>query len=154
MLARTTPDACNQRLLKGKHVDRIHLLEENLRISQLVNTRCHSSQCVIVSGTKNAKPKRYEPLLRGLPRAQAILTPVSDPTPTAEKVRANFVAHGVGPWLPPRDRGGLRFKARLAFKSTCFPRSSACPMQQSLTYKILKKKKIVKRKLRWTWGCH
>jgi hypothetical protein len=97
MLVRTaTPDACSERVLKGKHVDRnIHLLKENLRISQAVNTRRRSSQFVIVNGIKSAKPKRLEPLLRRLPRAQAILTPLSpsDPTPTTQKVRANFVAH-------------------------------------------------------------
>lgn len=143
MLVRTTPDACNQRLLKGKHVDRIHLLKENLRITQAVNTRwrCHSNSqyCVIVNVTKSAKFKRYEPLLRGLPRAQAILTPVSDPTPTTEKVRAKFVARGVGPWfsigclasMGPRCLGFI-FKARLAQNSTCLTRSSARPMQ-SLT---------------------
>lgn len=95
MLVRTTtPGICNRRLFKGKCVDQIQVLKENLLVG---SARYHNSGNIIVNGVNNAKPKSYEPSIRGQTRAQAILTPVSDPTPTAQKVRVLFLAHDVGP---------------------------------------------------------
>ncbi|KAG6731998.1 hypothetical protein I3842_01G155200 [Carya illinoinensis] len=88
MLVRSTPDVCKQRLLQGnKHVDRVHLLKEALRISRVGNARCHNTRYVsiVASGLQNTPPAGHEPLFQPQSRAQAILTPVSDPTPTTEK---------------------------------------------------------------------
>lgn len=90
MLARTTPDVCNQRLFGGKYVDHSHVLKENLRVSRAGNARRHennSQQHIVVNGLKSEKPNKYGTLFR----AQAILTPVSDPTPTMEKVRTSLL---------------------------------------------------------------
>lgn len=92
MLVRSTPDVCKQRLLQGnKHVDRVHLFKETLRISRVGNARCHNNTryvSIVASGLKNTPPAGHEPLFQPQFRAQAILTPVSDPTPTTEKVRS------------------------------------------------------------------
>lgn len=106
MLIRSTPEVCKQRLFKGKYVDETDrtLLRENhsmLRLSRnggnssgrLGGTRCqdwqHGSQRLF----SKAKAGRYDqPAVRGEYRGpvQAILTPVSDPTPTTKKVAYKF----------------------------------------------------------------
>lgn len=105
MLVRTTtPGICNERLFKGKCVDQIQVLKENLRVGI---ARYHNSGNIVVNGLNNAKPKSYEPSIRGQTRAQAIFTPVSDPTPTTQKVRELFLAHGVGPLFTICCRHGI-----------------------------------------------
>lgn len=106
LVVRTTPGICNKRLFKGKYVDQIHVLKESFAIGRVGNARCYNSRNFIVNGLNNAKPNRYEPSFRGPTPAEAILTPVSDPTPTAQKVRTKwlFVSpkyHLYNLWLGP-----------------------------------------------------
>ncbi|CAK9161921.1 unnamed protein product [Ilex paraguariensis] len=77
-----------QRLLKEKYVDRVDVLRVNCpslnvnRWSGRVRfTRCQDSH-INSNGFTNSKPRRPIPSIR----SQAILTPVSDPTPTTNKV--------------------------------------------------------------------
>ncbi|KAI9193826.1 hypothetical protein LWI28_000497 [Acer negundo] len=84
--------APNPRLLKGKYMEVSDLFRENrsfllrlnrsgrFRVSGSV-TRCQDR----FSNANQQRPRKYEPPLRGQARAQAILTPVSDPTPTTKK---------------------------------------------------------------------
>lgn len=123
MLVRTTtPGICNKRLFKGKCVDQIQVLKENLLVGRASN---HNSGNIIVNGLNNAKPKSYEPSIRGQTRAQAILTPVSDPTPTAQKVRELFLAHGGVLCSPLVAYIGFEVGPRLAQSTTCLTSGSA-----------------------------
>lgn len=86
MMMRSSSDVHTQTLFNGKYVNQIDLLRDNrppsLRLSRCGRrvrlTRCQDSSSAF-------KPKRWEPPLGSLSRAQAILTPVSDTTPTTKK---------------------------------------------------------------------
>ncbi|KAK9287727.1 hypothetical protein L1049_016167 [Liquidambar formosana] len=94
MLIRST-HVCTQRLLKGRHVDRLALLKETRpsfrlsRCSRVRLTRCQDSH-ICTNGFANGKPKKSEPPVRSQSRAQAILTPVSETTLTTKKRVFNF----------------------------------------------------------------
>ncbi|KAA8527525.1 hypothetical protein F0562_034760 [Nyssa sinensis] len=81
-------DVYTQRLLKEKSGDQMDHFRGNLHVSQwsprVRPTCCHDSQNN-ANGFAVPKPKRREPHLRNRLLSQAILTPVSDPTPTTEK---------------------------------------------------------------------
>ncbi|KAL0414674.1 UNVERIFIED_CONTAM: Pyruvate, phosphate dikinase, chloroplastic [Sesamum radiatum] len=88
MLIRSTAnDVYTRRILKEKYGDQIDLLRVNpsrTRVSRWSSraraSRCHGSR-IQASGFTRPEPGRREPT----PPAQAILTPVSDPTPTTKK---------------------------------------------------------------------
>lgn len=90
MLIRTPPEVCNKRLLKSKCVeqhDHHHVRESGSSsygfrwCGRVGNTHYHSHTI------RNPKLNKYEPAVRDRPRAQAILSPVSDPSaPTTRKV--------------------------------------------------------------------
>ncbi|XP_020553015.1 pyruvate, phosphate dikinase, chloroplastic isoform X1 [Sesamum indicum] len=87
LIRSTANDVYTRRILKEKYGDQIDLLGVNpsrTRVSRWSSraraTRCHGSR-MEASGFTRPEPGRREPT----PPAQAILTPVSDPTPTTKK---------------------------------------------------------------------
>ncbi|RVX21883.1 Pyruvate, phosphate dikinase, chloroplastic [Vitis vinifera] len=86
MMMRSSSDVHTQTLFNGKYVNQIDLLRDNrppsLRLSRC-GRRVRLARCQDSSSA--FKPKRWEPPLGSLSRAQAILTPVSDTTPTTKK---------------------------------------------------------------------
>ncbi|KAL5785363.1 hypothetical protein ACOSQ2_007755 [Xanthoceras sorbifolium] len=94
MMISSAPEVyCNQRLFKGKYVEESDLFRENYSLLRLSRSgrfrvggstsRCQDSH--VTFSNPNPRPRGYQPPLRGQARAQAILTPVSDPTPTTKK---------------------------------------------------------------------
>ncbi|KAL0388732.1 UNVERIFIED_CONTAM: Pyruvate, phosphate dikinase, chloroplastic [Sesamum radiatum] len=87
LIRSTANDVYTRRILKERYGDQIDLLRVNpsrTRVSRwssrALATRCHGSR-MESSGFTRPEPGRREPT----PPAQAILTPVSDPTPTTKK---------------------------------------------------------------------
>ncbi|KAL0348729.1 UNVERIFIED_CONTAM: Pyruvate, phosphate dikinase, chloroplastic [Sesamum angustifolium] len=87
LIRSTANDVYTRRILKEKYGDQIDLLRVNpsrTRVSRwssrALATLCHGSR-IESSGFTRPEPGRREPT----PPAQAILTPVSDPTPTTKK---------------------------------------------------------------------
>ncbi|XP_022760910.1 pyruvate, phosphate dikinase, chloroplastic-like [Durio zibethinus] len=100
IVIRTTPDVNKQRLFKGKYLDQYQLnvvRDQNRSVFGVVkprscgrvggiSTRCMVQECCyFLSNGKNMSSSRQKMLET---RAQAILTLVSDPTPTMKKARS------------------------------------------------------------------
>lgn len=80
------PELCKQRLINGsKYVDQYNNLFDLMSRKSRLPSQVFRRTRAVVSGIATLKPKRSQP--RGHQRAQAILSPVSDPTaPTTNKV--------------------------------------------------------------------
>lgn len=96
MRSSSTHHVYTQRLLKEKFGDQFDLIRAHgpsLGVSQWSSrvrlSRCQQQQedSHINAPLMSPSPKRREPPLRGPTLSQAILTPISDPTKVAKKVR-------------------------------------------------------------------
>ena len=90
----TTPDVYKQRLLKGKYLDQTHHLHlfkhQNTSFFGVIRPRCGRVGVITACSYSNGNNMSSSRQKRLETRAQAILTPVSDPTPTMKKVYSLF----------------------------------------------------------------
>ncbi|KAF3457273.1 hypothetical protein FNV43_RR01930 [Rhamnella rubrinervis] len=112
MLIKTPPEVCNQRLLKGKYAEQ----HDHHPVREIGSSSYGVGWCGRVGNTSylsraigNPKLKRYELAVRGRPKAQAILSPVSDPSAPATEKRVFTFGKG-------RSEGNKSMKSLLGGK--------------------------------------